>query len=65
MEKELREIFDKNNVGFGKIDIDNIVNDILRLISDSNSSNNDYRRGYRDGYNDCSKIHKEFEKYYC
>lgn len=33
MEKELREIFDKNNFGFGEIDVDNAVKDILRLFN--------------------------------
>lgn len=33
MEKELREIFDKNNVGWGEIDVDNAVKDILRLFN--------------------------------
>ena len=40
MEKELREIFNKNNVGFGEIDVDNAVKDILRLFSVSNSASN-------------------------
>ena len=60
MEKELREIFNKNNVGFGEIDVDNAVKDILRLFSVSNSANtDDYTKGYRDGWRDCHKDQKE------
>lgn len=32
MEKELRKIFDKNNVGYGEIDVDNAIKDILALF---------------------------------
>lgn len=33
MEEELRNIFKKHNVGFGEIDVDNAVKDILRLFN--------------------------------
>ena len=62
MEKELRKIFDNNNVGFGEIDVDSAIKDILRLFSVSNSANTDeYTKGYRDGWRDCCKDQKEFD----
>lgn len=45
MEKELREIFYKNNVGFGEIDVDNAVKDILRLFSVSGQLPNSPKKG--------------------
>jgi len=39
MEKELREIFDKHNQGWGMIDTEKVIEDILLLFSVSGAIN--------------------------